>query len=61
MYYLNFFVYRAPAIIARLFPNLNLSYRSSLGKFNTIGNEILFTLRPSNVSLQSLSNRMCIH
>ncbi|XP_030558993.1 glycerol-3-phosphate acyltransferase 1, mitochondrial [Drosophila novamexicana] len=39
---------RAPAIIARLFPNLNLSYRSSLGKFNTIGNDILFTLRASN-------------
>ncbi|EDW14535.1 glycerol-3-phosphate acyltransferase 1, mitochondrial isoform X1 [Drosophila mojavensis] len=44
---------RAPAIIARLFPNLNLSYRSSLGKFNTIGNEILFTLRPNEPKPQN--------
>ncbi|XP_034113510.1 glycerol-3-phosphate acyltransferase 1, mitochondrial isoform X1 [Drosophila albomicans] len=39
---------RAPAIIASLFPNLNLSYRSSLGKFNSIGSDILITLRASN-------------
>ncbi|KAL7731159.1 hypothetical protein ACLKA6_014353 [Drosophila palustris] len=40
---------RAPAIIASLFPNLKLSYRSSLGKFNSIGSDILITLRASNV------------
>ncbi|KAH8388401.1 hypothetical protein KR093_005777 [Drosophila rubida] len=39
---------RAPAIIASLFPNLKLSYRSSLGKFNSIGSDILITLRASN-------------
>lgn len=48
----NSFVYRAPAIIASLFPNLKLSYRSSLGKFNSIGNDLLITLRASNVSLK---------
>ncbi|XP_017847743.1 glycerol-3-phosphate acyltransferase 1, mitochondrial isoform X1 [Drosophila busckii] len=39
---------RASAIIARLFPNLKLSYRTSLGKFNSIGSDILYTLRASN-------------
>lgn len=51
----NSFVCRAPAIIASLFPNLKLSYRSSLGKFNSIGSDILITLRASNVSLSRLS------
>lgn len=38
---------RAPAIIAGLFPNLNLNinYRSSLVKVNNMGNELLITLR----------------
>ncbi|XP_017099991.2 glycerol-3-phosphate acyltransferase 1, mitochondrial isoform X1 [Drosophila bipectinata] len=39
---------RAPIIIAGLFPNLNLSYRSSLGKINTIRSDLLVTLRSSN-------------
>ncbi|KAH8383971.1 hypothetical protein KR009_011561 [Drosophila setifemur] len=39
---------RAPVIIAGLFPNLNLSYRSSLGKINTIRSDLLVTLRSSN-------------
>ncbi|KAH8288583.1 hypothetical protein KR054_005612 [Drosophila jambulina] len=39
---------RAPVIIAGLFPNLNLSYRSSLGKINTIRSDLLVTLRSSH-------------
>ncbi|KAH8306284.1 hypothetical protein KR018_006101 [Drosophila ironensis] len=39
---------RAPVIIAGLFPNLNLHYRSSLGKINTIRSDLLVTLRSSN-------------
>ncbi|XP_001358255.4 glycerol-3-phosphate acyltransferase 1, mitochondrial isoform X1 [Drosophila pseudoobscura] len=39
---------RAPIIIANLFPNLNLSYRTSLGKINTIRSDLLVTLRSTN-------------
>ncbi|EDW49096.1 glycerol-3-phosphate acyltransferase 1, mitochondrial isoform X1 [Drosophila sechellia] len=40
---------RAPVIIAGLFPNLNLSYRTSyLSKINTIRSDLLVTLRSSN-------------
>ncbi|EDV44208.1 uncharacterized protein Dana_GF18869, isoform A [Drosophila ananassae] len=39
---------RAPIIIAGLFPNLNLNYRSSLGKINTIRSDLLVTLRSSH-------------
>ncbi|XP_034664662.1 glycerol-3-phosphate acyltransferase 1, mitochondrial isoform X1 [Drosophila subobscura] len=39
---------RAPIIIANLFPNLNLSYRTSLGKINTMRSDLLVTLRSTN-------------
>ncbi|EDW44081.1 GM24711 [Drosophila sechellia] len=47
----NMMILLAPVIIAGLFPNLNLSYRTSyLSKINTIRSDLLVTLRSSNVS-----------